>query len=350
MRVLVLSRDIQGLDPSSGTASRWKMLCDQGIELDILVLSRQERTWDEKGIHVQGSGGKNIIKRLWALHRLAQRRSSACDIITAQDPFELGWIAYHVSQQSSKPFEVQDHGGFFDGKPADEPLWPFRLRLARWIASRTDSVRTVSPESLRKLHEMGLGKKTYFLPIAAEPRFASVHREPDPHLIVTVCRLIKVKRIGLLLASLALVRKTRPHTRLAIIGDGSERKPLETMASRLGLMDAVQFVGTADPAPWLARAAVFAFVSAHEGWGIAAVEAALVGVPVVMSDTGCARILSEAGCARVVDDARPQNVSTALLAALDDPGQKLPFGGLIISPSEAAQAQGEAWKHLCVAS
>ncbi len=291
----MLSRDSSGLDFKSRAMARWRLLRDNGVELTVLVMSRLTNRLVEVGLNVQGCGGKNVWSRLWKLYFFAsnEMQNTKYDLITAQDPFELGLIAYLLSKKFKKKFELQDHGGFFDGDKTDEPLWFWRMRLASWLALRADRIRTVSPKSFERLKSFGLGEKVYWLPLAAEQRFAQIARQPEPGLIVSVGRLVSVKRFDLLLKVFMLLLKNNSAFRLIIIGDGPLKNKLKFLADRLGLSAAVTFTGQTDPAVWLKRADVFVLLSAHEGWGIAAVEAALAGVPVVMTDTGCASWLEE---------------------------------------------------------
>jgi len=328
----MISRDVTGLDVHSPTADRWRLLRDQGVELTVLVMSRQMTTWQESGIRVEGSGGTTIIHRIKNTARRAKQLGSSADLITAQDPFELGWIAWRVARRFKKPFELQDHGGFFDGQIPDEPLWWLRSRLARFLSRRANQIRTVSPQNL---------VSGYFLPIAAHPRFAEIERRPESGCIVCVARLIAVKRVDLLIRTFVEVRKSDSLARLVLVGDGPERASLEALAHALGVSAWVTFVGASDPAPWLAKASVFVLLSKHEGWGVAAVEAGLAGVPVVMSDTGCARWLEKRGSATVVQGSDPVQIAQTIRFAMQQPGRKLQD---VLSQQETAIRQVDHWK------
>lgn len=344
----MLSRDSSGLRPDSATAQRWRLLRDSGAELKIVVASRETGSWKEDGLDVVGTGGGNLFLRIWRMNSLAAQSSGECDFITAQDPFELGLVAWAVSKKAKKGFEVQDHGGFFDGEPADEPLWFLRSRLAWHLAKRAKRIRTVSPKSLENLKSEGMADKVYWLPIAADRRFASLERRPEVGLVVSVGRLVSVKRFGLLLRSLLELRKTVPEARLAIVGDGPLLQDLQGQARSLDLGAAVEFAGQADPAPWLARAAVFALLSSHEGWGIAAVEAALAGVPVVMADTGCARWLEQEAGATVIGrgEEDPSTIARRLAAARRQEAGRLAPDRLPDAGQAAAEQVAE-WRKSC---
>jgi glycosyltransferase involved in cell wall biosynthesis len=95
--------------------------------------------------------------------------------------------------------------------------------------------------------------------------------------------------------------------RLVLVGDGSERLPLEALARELDVADAVQFLGTRSDVPRLLAAAdVFLLTSVSEGIPLTLIEAMAAGVPVVATDVG--------GVGEMVDD----GVTGCLAIAGDD--------------------------------
>jgi len=339
----MLSRDKSGLDSGSATARRWRLLRDAGAEISVCVAAQREARWEDRGLRVKSLGGGFFSK--WSrLYRLAQSavRSSKFDLITAQDPFELGWIAYRLGRKYNTKFEIQDHGGFFDGEPADEPLWFLRSRLAWFLARRAAAIRTVSPKSQDKLAAAGLKDKTYFLPIAAEEKFKYARRQPEAYSIVSVGRLATVKRFDVLIRSFAEFRKRHSAARLTIVGDGPQRAALERLILSLDIMHVVKLPGAADPLPYLERAALFVLLSKHEGWGVAAVEAQLAGVPVLMTDTGCARTIGAQIVPLGLED--PAKIAGEMEAACASPQPSGTYTSK--TQTETALEQVAAWSRL----
>lgn len=97
-----------------------------------------------------------------------------------------------------------------------------------------------------------------------------------------------VKGFDLLLAALQRARQDLPELQLLLVGDGPRRAFLEQEADRLGLREAVRFVGTTeDVRVPLAAMDVFAFSSRQqEGFGLSLVEAMAAGRPVVAFRAG----------------------------------------------------------------
>jgi glycosyltransferase involved in cell wall biosynthesis len=127
-----------------------------------------------------------------------------------------------------------------------------------------------------------------------------------------VARLHPLKQLDAAIRILA----DRPHWNLALAGQGPDEARLRQLATELGVADRVYFVGEIAPervGTFLACLDVFVFPSRAETFGLAAVEAAHAGIPVVANDLPVLReVLSYQGApAAVFVDAS----DTAMLAA-----------------------------------
>jgi glycosyltransferase involved in cell wall biosynthesis len=107
--------------------------------------------------------------------------------------------------------------------------------------------------------------------------------ELPPHCLF-LARLARTKGVADAVEALARVRRRVPDARLALVGTGPERGPASTLAERIGISDAVDwlgFVSEAEKRRALARSRVLLAPSYEEGWGIAVCEALASGVAVV---------------------------------------------------------------------
>ena len=141
--------------------------------------------------------------------------------------------------------------------------------------------------------------------------------------VVTVGRLMPRKRLDLLLEALARLRAAGRTLPLKIVGDGPERPYLERRVAELGLGRQVRFLGEVPPTripEAIGDADVFAFPALGEGFGLAAAEALLLGVPVVASrDGGGVRdIVPESGAGRLVTPDPPE-IARAIEQLVCDP-------------------------------
>jgi len=112
-------------------------------------------------------------------------------------------------------------------------------------------------------------------------------RDEDPTLLY-VGRLKRYKGIEVLFGAVERLEAGGRSVRLLLAGRGGDRPRLERRVRALGLTERVRFLGYVDEAEkvrLLRRAWVAVYPSPKEGWGIANVEAAACGTPVVASDS-----------------------------------------------------------------
>jgi glycosyltransferase involved in cell wall biosynthesis len=118
--------------------------------------------------------------------------------------------------------------------------------------------------------------------------------------VVCLGRLSPTKGLTYLLDAWRIVKRYVPNATLHIIGDGDRayRALLERRAIDLGIGDSVNFLGRVsrgEKERELFEAALFAFPSTEEGFGIALVEAMAAGLPCVTFDLPVFRGLFDRG-------------------------------------------------------
>lgn len=137
---------------------------------------------------------------------------------------------------------------------------------------------------------------------------------PNGPWLVGVGRLEPQKRWDRLINAVALIDNR--HTRLVIVGEGSERPALIAQIERLGLATRVSLPGyISDPAPYLAAADAVVLTSDFEGVPNVLREALALGTPVVATDSSVAlrEIITHPGLGSIV----PRGDRAALVAALN---------------------------------
>ncbi|MDQ2074218.1 glycosyltransferase [Haloarcula sp. H-GB4] len=140
--------------------------------------------------------------------------------------------------------------------------------------------------------------------------------------VLGVGRLERAKNFESFLRAFEKVHSARPDTRAIIVGRGSKRTKLETLAAELGIDDVVSFPGFVDnPYGYMAGVDVLAMSSVHEGLPTVLIEALACGCPVVSTNcpSGPAEILKDGEYGPLVNVNDDEGLATAIQTALDDP-------------------------------
>lgn len=215
-------------------------------------------------------------------------------VLTAQDPFETGLVAYQLKKAFKIPFQAQVHTDFLSPY-FRRSSWKNLLRslYGRWLIKRADRIRVVSERIKNSLIALDarLEKKIVVLPIfvdidmfrqaKSDTRLSEIHKPGDAFLILTVARRESEKNLSLADEIVRKLKERHANIRWLLIGSGSEEGPANAAT--------IPALASADAlVPYYKMADLFLLTSNYEGYGMAAVEAAASGVPVVMTDVGVA--------------------------------------------------------------
>lgn len=113
-----------------------------------------------------------------------------------------------------------------------------------------------------------------------------LYAKDDERIICHISNFRKVKRVEDVLLTFAKIKQQIP-SKMLFVGDGPERYNLERLCRELDLCCSVKFLGKiTDTSQVLELADLFLLPSETESFGLAALEAMAVGVPVISSNTG----------------------------------------------------------------
>jgi glycosyltransferase involved in cell wall biosynthesis len=165
---------------------------------------------------------------------------------------------------------------------------PLLERLLVRLIRAADMVAVMGSSARDDLVDRGVpAERVVALPASVDVDRFALCRGPARYDLVTASQLIPRKRLGEFLRAVALLRLQRPGIRAAVAGTGPLLGDLAAEARRLGVEDAVDFLGfVADIERVYAGTRVFVLTSRAEGLSIAITEAMAAGVPVVATDVG----------------------------------------------------------------
>lgn len=221
------------------------------------------------------------------------------DIIHAHGNGPFSLLGYEVARTEGIPYILTFHSMHteythyvFNGKI----LRPRMVaRIMRFIANRCDGVIAPSEKMKKKLAEFGFKKDVVVIPNFVElSQFnetekgylhKKLHLPSATPLLVTVGRVGKEKNFHFLIEMFVRLSKTDDKSHLVIVGQGPEEKNLANLARSYAVQDRVHFTGriASKYMPKVyADATVFVFASTTEVHPMVVLEAAAVGVPMVV--------------------------------------------------------------------
>jgi glycosyltransferase involved in cell wall biosynthesis len=179
------------------------------------------------------------------------------------------------------------------GEMWDMVLSPRLARLGRTLEARIappfyrrSEIVTLSDSAkrdlVRRLHHPA--ERVAVDPPGVDPQFSPGGSLSPTPLVVTVGRLVPVKRFDQFIAAMVELKSSHPDLEAVIIGEGYERPALEALIEAADAGSWLSLPGRVSAAELVAayrRAWLVASTSSHEGWGMTLTEAAACGTPAV---------------------------------------------------------------------
>jgi len=168
-------------------------------------------------------------------------------------------------------------------------------------------------------------KKTFIVPngIVVRDKFKTNY-SADNFLKISYCGRIVMRHKGLdlLLKSINLFNKHNENIHLDLIGDGPDMKKLKKMVKTLKINKQVTFHGKKigeEKEDIIIKSDIFVHTSRWEGMPLSVLEAAGLGLPLLISkQTNLADYIYKSGAGFVVNELTHQNIHIKLLAILEE--------------------------------
>ena len=173
--------------------------------------------------------------------------------------------------------------------PSFEPVITFCINESDAVTAVSESLKAATFEHFnvkRNIHVIS----NFVVPESEKSVFSEHMRlkyaSDGERIVCHISNFRKVKRVDDVVRVFALLNKAIP-SKLILVGDGPERYLCERLCREFNLCDKVIFLGKVrDTTHVLEIADVFLLPSETESFGLAALEAMAVGVPVISSNTG----------------------------------------------------------------
>lgn len=229
-----------------------------------------------------------FVRGLLSLDRTIRRFKP--DLINYHFPDASSVYVYLTAWRRKVPLVTNIHGNDLQVF-ANHGWYRFFLRrifrLSRKVIVHSEYIR-------RELCRFApaIGGRVELIPNAIDPgEFPPLEGVKGQAKIVFYGRLAEKKNVELLIRAYSrLPHALREEYRLEIIGDGPLRGKLTELADRLNLAERVSFTGSIphnqEFLTKVSQAAVVVFPSKREPFGIVALEAAYLKVPIIASRTG----------------------------------------------------------------
>jgi glycosyltransferase involved in cell wall biosynthesis len=335
MHIFIVSLGRNILKDGSRERERIERYAAQVETLHVVVLTRREHGLNSE-IHAGNltlipTNTRTRIGMLFKLWSIVKSKIAVLPrtqtIVSTQDPLEIGWFCYAMTRFLGIALHIQIHGDYFSS-----PAWASGslLRKARRYAAgifvrHVVSLRVVSERIKHSLIALGVRpERITVLPIRPELeqflRIDTSKRTQASCTFLFLGRLAPEKNIQRIIHAFAQVVTTYPSARLRIVGDGEEKRTIQTLIHQLHLEQTVHCAPWSAHAPQeMGQAQVFLLASLHEAYALTLIEAMATGLPVITTDVGCVgEVVYDQKHGIVVYDATVDAYARAMVAMAAD--------------------------------
>lgn len=286
-----------------------------------------------------------LLKAGWYHKKLV--RNYNYDLVHAFFGFPSGWLCLKTAKKI--PYIISLRG-------SDVPGYNTRLKTEYKILSPVFA-RIWNNAAMVIANSQGLcelaRKFTPDIDISVIPNGVDISRFKNkpaaPNLkkvkLITVCRLIDRKRIDLIIKAVRILNDIGCNVELDIAGDGVLKKSLYDLASKLGAVDKINFLGLieSDHISQVYKSNdIFVMASRHEGMSNAMLEAMASGLPIITTPCEGTKELID-GNGIIVNDPILDSIAQAVIKLASD--QKL-----YQQMSSKSQSQAGLFSWACTAN
>src|ERR1017187_8529432 len=243
------------------------------------------------GVRMQKEGfvvQANVGKHLWdaTSHFFRIFKASRPDVVHLHNPTPTIYAAA-AARMTGVPSIISTRHSLVapPGRLVEELKYALAAEFCDWVVGICDA----TTNNLENAHTVPSRKILRVYNGSAPLTRAAIEDWPTKSgfTLIYVGRLEPVKNHRLLLNAFRAALSSMPGLRLWMVGDGSERTGLETLANELGITAQVTFWGQQlDVVPFLSAADAFIMSSKSEGLPMSLLQAFSLGLPSIVTDVG----------------------------------------------------------------
>lgn len=327
IHLVILGQDASILDESSESAYRTGIYAESfaGISVYIFAKKIPKKVSAYKNVFVFGFStvAQSLLAFIQIYKDIQLLKKKGVDVlVSTQDAFEIGLIGLIISRISGLLLHVQVHTDIGSKYMQHENIRAYiQYCLSRFVLKRADKIRVVS-RRIEIFCEQKLGVKKEnidFVPMLYKRGVRKTSYMPSqiPQIIVMPARFVWFKRIPIALEAFSIALQQNKNIRLRIIGAGPLKIQIEGLIRKYDISKYVEIISWMNAEELYQDASLTLISSIYEGWCRVATESIEAGVPVVMTDVGCAHdfvIDSKHGI--IVPIENPQAIANAIVQLL----------------------------------
>ena len=153
MRVLAVGSDrslfAKGSPARERIAQQARVLGELHVIVFALATAKLEEVHDG-ALHLYPTDSRSKLQCIFDAIRIG--KGIAANVVTAQDPFEAGWVGYRIAAKQRIPLQLQVHTDIFS--PAFRTGFNLlRLMVAAFLFGKASCVRTISQRLAQKIKQ-----------------------------------------------------------------------------------------------------------------------------------------------------------------------------------------------------
>ena len=286
-------------------------------------IKKLKNTLKSKGVKIYQIDFSRSIKRMnshfKAYSQLKKITGQKFDIVHCQSPIGgvLTRLAFRKSRRDGTRIIYTAHGfHFYKGAPVY--YWLMFYSVEKYLAKYTDTLITINAEDYERAKRkfgkrcrdiqyvpgIGVDEKKIEKKMSAAEKARlreSLGLESGDKVLICVGRLDKNKNQGFLIKAMPELLKKNANCHLLLVGPDEINGKYQKLVSRLGLDDNVHFLGFRDDVDRLLQISdIVVSASKREGLPVNLIEAAFLGMPIVVMDCRGGRDVCEVAGSRTI--------------------------------------------------